>query len=269
MWGADELRRQRMDIKVFGERNTGTRAITRIIRHNSKSFVYQKKEADILGALGHLACIEKLIPIKGRYNQYIKDYAYLKKDLTWQWKHCATNFESLDKMENVHIVFMVRDPLSWLLSLYKNPYERFIEIPEEFGEFIHCEWKTSGRERLKRKTISPVKLYEKKLLYYRKFMKLLDENNITYSIIRLEDLIRDQKAEFQKIEKFLDSPQKKFEELKESTKSRNTSIDYYRNYYNNGLWRNEISIEVRRNFHFNAELMRWLNYDPHYYVDVE
>ena len=259
---------KRMDIKIFGERNTGTRAIARIIKNNSKSFVYTKKETDMFGVFLYLMHFFRLIRIKRKYKQYIKDHVYLKQNLTWQWKHCATNFESLDEVENVHFVFMVRDPLSWLLSFYKNPYERLIELPEQFGEFIHCEWKTSGRERLKRQTISSIKLYEKKLLYYKKFIKFLECNNVSYSIIRFEDLIHDQETEFRKIEKFLDSPEKEFEELKKSTKGRDKNIDYYKNYYDNRLWLHEISDEIRKDFHFNEELMRWLNYDARYYVDV-
>ena len=257
-----------MDIKIFGERNTGTRALAKIIANNSRSFVYEKKEAEMFGAFRHLLSAAKFLHVKRSYRQYVKDYIYLKQDLAWQWKHCATNFETLGDLKNVHFIFMVRDPLSWLLSFHKNPYERLIDLPEEFGEFIQCEWRTSGRERLNRRTFSPVELYEKKLLHYRKFMHRLEENNITYSLIRFEDLIRDQESEYQKIKKFLDSPLENFRELKRSTKNRPTDLDYYKNYYNNALWINEIPFEIRKKFHFNEKLMDWLNYDARCYVET-
>lgn len=257
-----------MDIKIFGERNTGTRAIVRIVRNNSKSIVYAKKQVEYFGNYRYLIAFAKFIKLKKTYIDNIIGHIYSKKDLVWQWKHCATNFETLGELKNVHFIFMVRDPLSWLHSFHKNPYEQLVEIPEKFGEFIHCEWKTSGRERMNKQVISPIKLYEAKLLHYRKFMRLLEDNGITYSIIRFEDLIRDQESEYQKIQPFLNSPNQYFEEFTESTKENSKNLDYYKNYYNNGLWRNEIPFEVRKNFHFNTELMDWLKYDARYYIDV-
>ena len=80
-------------IKIFGERNSGTNFINKLIKTNIKG-----------------------VPIMGN-SKWVGDY----KDGTG-WKHGTPNLELYNKMDDILFVFIIRDLNSWLKSMYVTPY---------------------------------------------------------------------------------------------------------------------------------------------------
>lgn len=196
-------------------------------------------------------------------NEKRADAVFNKYGERASWKHCATNFESAQLFENSYIIFTVRHPASWVLSLYQNPYHLLHKKPTSLGDFLHLDWKTVARERLGEKSFKPLSLYEEKINSYKSFCKILTLAKIPFSFVKFEDLILHQEKTFQTISSNFTNLEMEFSELRKSTKSRKKSLNYYKDYYGEELWRKEF-VDVREivNDMVNWDLFTEFNYSP-------
>jgi hypothetical protein len=90
-------------------------------------------------------------------------------------------------------------------------------------------------------------------------MAQLEHAGIPYQLVKMEDLILDQVGVFRRVSGMLDEPSTAFQELRSSTKSSSLSIEDYKNYYGNELWRVEIGSALPQlSALFSDELFDWL-----------
>src|SRR5436190_19953167 len=82
---------ERGAVKIFGERNTGTNALSQFIAQNSESLL-------IPGTFFQLPKVDpSVLKQKGRgETERLIDLAFSHQPPTFQWKHCATNFTNED-----------------------------------------------------------------------------------------------------------------------------------------------------------------------------
>lgn len=228
-----------MNIKVFGERNTGTNALISVIRENSSSKIYPSVLAEVSPETrAQLAMLMKLgISIKGK--EQLIDSGFKGQPILRQWKHAATYFETDSIPDDVHFIFMTRHPLSWLIGLYQKPYHILSPRPDSLLDFANMNWETVGRDNLQHKTFKPLELYVEKLRSYQHLISALKAKNIGYSVIKFEDFVTNQAKTFETLRPHLTNPANKFRELTKSTKESNKDSEFYHNYYLNEAWRKE------------------------------
>jgi hypothetical protein len=248
------------DFKIFGERNTSTNALRQIVESNSLSrccpSTSKELDPDLAGRLRRL-------PRRSRATVEAEiDRVFARYTDRESWKHCATSFENAAPFSGLQIFFLVRHPASWLLSLFKNPYHILGKRPDDLAGFLEYQWKTVGRERLGQATFTPLSLYQTKLRSYLAFCSALNEVEARYTFLRFEDLILSQRETFERIAPSLRQPAENFRELQDSTKSVRKSLDHYKAYYGEELWRAELSgLENRLNASVDWELFADFGYE--------
>ena len=226
-----------MNIKIFGERNTATIALLSMLRVNSKSFFYPGSIPEHFPNLVERNIFYRTIESSSveKKEKLIDDFFLDKSPLYW-WKHSCTNFDINDTYKGIHFIFTVRNPKSWLISLFKNPYHILVPKPKNLIDFSKMNWKILKRENLNDNFYTPIKLYEEKLKSYINLIKQLEKNNLSYSIVKFEDFVNNQNVIFNNLRQFLKLPNKSFVEFTTSTKDERKNSSYYRNYYKNDNW---------------------------------
>lgn len=95
-----------MIFKVYGERNSGTNFLTKLLTKNFK-------------------------------NIHIYDNIYITKKEVYAWKHSPPNYHFKQNNTDVVDFIILRELNSWLLSMFKNPYHLCWECPEKsFEKFL-------------------------------------------------------------------------------------------------------------------------------------
>jgi len=261
-----------MNIKIFGERNTGTTALEQNLKNNFPNNVFNgdlgiANKSKVNFTYLKLKLKRKLLRISKAKREKIEnnyDSFFDQISIHYQWKHCATNFnnEQLNEIskEKIHFLFTVREPLSWLNSLNKKRYHLLNKEPCSIENFMNSEIEIWKRENLAQKKLKPLLLYEKKIKSYIKFIDQLKELNLSYTVLRFEDLILNHQSCYERIAKDIGISGLLFEELVQSTKDKSKDLSFYKNYYSNRLWEQEISQDLLDNFSFDNKLMNWMGY---------
>lgn len=248
-----------MNIKVFGERNTGTNALISVLRNNSDSEVFPGTIDEIAPFATKKTSFMRRVGSSTRQIEAEVDKAFAGKPITHQWKHAATTF-SLDGIDNVHFIFTVRHPLSWLVSLYKNPYHLLAEKPDSLIDFMQMEWEVAARDNLPKASYKPLELYEEKLRSYTDLMARLDAKGMGYTVVKFEDFVQSQSQTFDAVKLYLKNPAQDFVEMTKSTKDSKKNADYYRHYYGNEIWREDVPDEVKAAATFDDALLARYGY---------
>ena len=226
-------------VKIFGERNTGTNALSRIIEENSDARCLPATSGEVNPFLGRIGNMDWL-PGK-RFRERLLDSVFEGKGPLCAWKHCATNFEDAAPFDGVLVLFTVRHPASWLVSLFKRPYQRLERQPDTLAEFVESKWETAGRERLGRAIFRPLELLQAKLDSYVSFADKLAQRGIAHQFVRFEDIVLNQASVYSSIAPKLENARADFEELQTSTKDRSKTLEDYRDYYGNERWRETLA----------------------------
>lgn len=228
-----------MKIKIFGERNTSTRALAQMLKNNSKSEFFPATMQDHSRLMAKVVSGLQRIGFPAGPREAIIDKVFEGRHLLDQWKHTATSFEVDGRVDGVHFVFAVRDPRSWLIGLFRKPYHMLVPKPESLVEFSQVDWKPVGRDNLPSASYRPLELYAAKLRSYLELIEQLERRNVTYSIVKFEDFVSGQDKVFDEIKPFLDSPADEFHEISKSTKDVGKDASYYAKYYSRQIWREE------------------------------
>ncbi|MES2119075.1 MAG: hypothetical protein V4513_00685 [Pseudomonadota bacterium] len=224
-------------VKIFGERNTGTNALTDMIELNSHSRCLPSVAKELEPQLARKISSRF---VSRRRREAIIDQIFSRHGPLESWKHRATYFPDAAVFDGTLVVFTVRHPASWLLSFWKNPYHTFGRVPDTIEGFLQHEWRTAEREGLDRILMRPLELYHAKLRSYLVLSEELSALQIPQSFIRFEDLILRQEEVFRKLSPVLDRPNATFAPLLQSTKDDRKGLDFYIAYYGRELWRKEL-----------------------------
>ena len=217
-------------IKVYGERNTGTNFLNKLLNLNFDIFLVKGTVPK------ELNYIIKIFPFK----EYLRDkyFELFKGNLGWKHRE-IDNVSLLKKSNNIYYITISKNPYSYLLSFYKRPYhnERLINLP--FREFINKTIYAVGRENEGHNYENVIDLWNKKNESYINLSK-----NISNVInIRYEDLlIAPNEVFFEISKKFnLNFKENEFVNFYESTKELGKDNNYYKDYYGKELWKSKLS----------------------------
>ena len=123
-------------IKVFGERNTGTRAVVRmLLDHKGVAPVspgYKKPDLDALATRinENLSGYHREL-----FNDALEDIRCSRLGGISAWKHAAPLVDESYAAKEASVLFLVRDPYSWIAAFFRNPYHARAPLPATLTAF--------------------------------------------------------------------------------------------------------------------------------------
>lgn len=225
-------------IKVYGERNTNTNYVSKLIELN----LNVKELSGVVPPA--IMKMQKILP----GNELVRDiYFYLTYSKNLGWKH--TCVKSLKKLNNYKLVVnsylafitITKNPYSWLLSLYRMPYHQYYSDKPPFETFLRRPWKTIGRDNVKQPMLkNPIELWNIKNKSYLQLSGKYTLNITTEIIFKNPASIINQISRQFSIERLSNG----FVNYESSTKDKSKNFNYYRNYYLSEKWRDEITSDA-------------------------
>jgi hypothetical protein len=231
-----------VEIKIFGERNTGTNALKALIETNSRSNVAPSVAREIDPHFDLKAKILSRLPTRYRASAteaYI-DRLFRKSSPKLAWKHSATRFNDVACFEGCLVVGTIRNPISWLVGLHRAPYHTLVPVPSAFSAFLDLEWQLCARDNLEASAVVPAELWNQKARSLLDLIEALQRRNLTHVLVRFEDFVMDQNSTFARLKEFLHEPAADCSIVKRSTKDRSKDHSYYADYYGQERWLKEI-----------------------------
>ena len=207
-----------MKFKIFGERNTGTRALKALIELNLGGDVLPSTEQEL--APERCPGVEK--------DEAAMDALFAGMPAALSWKHCATLFEDVESLDGVTVLITVKHPLAWLVSFFDRPYHW--RKAETVAEFAAQPWPTVQRERLGGQAFTPLELYRAKMGSY---LDLADK--VKTAFVRSEDIVLSPEKTLRKL-----GLEGEFRPLQQSTKDKAKTVADYAAYYGEERWRSRL-----------------------------
>lgn len=229
-------------IKVFGERNTSTNALSELLQQNGTAMLHPS-QVDELGFGTRLiaAASRKLVRDQAKREKAI-DAAFRRYGPLAAWKHCATRFGDVATFRDTLVVVCVRHPISWLLALHRRPYQSVGAVPDDFTEFLSMQWPTAERERLDGATLTPPQLYNAKLKSYLDLSAAMEADRQELHIVKFEDFATDQLAVFAGLANQIKGASAAPRPITKSTKDATKDAAFYKDYYGNNRWLADLSL---------------------------
>ena len=239
-------------IKIYGQRNTGTNYLARLVALNLRGRV-----------------LRGVLPWRvNRWlggNESARDLFFrLTLGRNLGWKHAVPpspgDVRRLRKdADAILFLTLTKNPYAWLLSLHRHPYHASHAVGE-FREFIDRPWPTVGRERRPGAFPSPMAMWNEKNAAY---LALAD--GLACANLRYEDLLSSPGAVIEEISAGhgIERVQEAFRNVEESTKAGGTSFQDYRAYYLEERWRADLPQEsiAAINAHLDTGLMQRIGYE--------
>ncbi len=234
-------------IKIFGERNTGTNYLSRLVERNLS-----------------VSLLPGTVPRRFCITESMRDaYIFVTRRRNLGWKHgMPMDYALLEKygrrLSGGRLIFLTlsKNPYAWLLSLYRRPYNS-LKKHQSFIDFLHRPWPPLKRDNYNGPFINPVDMWNKKNAAY------LDLNrHFPCANLRYEDLLKDPEREIRAVAGICRVPMQRFHNITQSTKEKDKNYDFYRQYYLEQKWKTQLdrtSIEFI-NRYADRGLMRRFNY---------
>jgi hypothetical protein len=222
-------------VKLYGERNSGTNYLSRLIHLNldvrEVRGVVPRKLYDLC----------RMLP--GR--EALRDmYFRLTYHRNLGWKHSRVlppeKLRRYRLAREVSFITLTKNPYAWLLSLHRRPYHQHIDKQPDLLTFLRTPWKIVGRDNCGRRPVNPVELWNMKNASYLPLARLGGLN------LTAESLLLDPEGAIRRIcDQFCLEPSgPTFHNFERSTKEAGKDHDWYRNYYLEERWREEIPADA-------------------------
>lgn len=232
-------------VKIYGERNTGTNVLKKLIEENSASQVLPSVTDEVMPAFRRIENVLARIPHSASLQDWCGDMVFRNQPPGMTWKHAATHFDDPSAFSDCLVLLLTRHPASWLLALHRHPYHIDLKKSTNLPVFLEEEFSLLGRDRLKCRTITPPHLWNSKMESYLTFIDQMEKHGIRHRVLKFEDLVTDQATVFSSIDEQLIDPARQISIVEKSTKDDSKNYEYYRNYYGNSLWATEIDEQSR------------------------
>ncbi len=188
-------------VKVFGERNTGTRALIRMLAAQKGVRMQPLGERGALNLPQNAefrAVIEETYKGKWRrvYRDALRDNEQAVACPTKAWKHALPVWDEAYGVKRAHVVFCVRNPYSWALSLARRPYHQKGPKTSSVLDFVTQPWLTVSRDNMAAVLRSPMELWNGKVTAYGAFMWAA---SVPARVIRFESFVADPEGEVREV----------------------------------------------------------------------
>jgi len=223
-------------LKIYAERNTGSRYLQYLVDQNLKVNKFQKP-AYLSWILGHISGQSQ----KSAINDFYHSVSFSRN---FGWKHsCVKPAETLQRTKlvrnkQVKFISITKNPYSWLLSLHRRPYtQHYNNKKPEFEDFLVTPWKPVKRDNLTGDIPSPMHLWNIKNASYTEL------RGLDYVALRFEDLLADPERVLTEVAENLNLSWRRssFSNYDESTKNTDQTTRDYQQYYLGERWRSKLS----------------------------
>lgn len=157
------------------------------------------------------------------------------------FKHTAPEFSPRFIEQEVGIIFLVKSPYSWLVSMFRRPHGMLLPKVDDFSLFLRRPWLTLARDNLPRVLASPVEMWNRKVAAYCRFGTAATQHGLPFCVLRFEDFVDDQLAALRAIRAVFGLPGELAVPIVSSTKESGLDMHYYRMYYSTRAWRSAFS----------------------------
>jgi hypothetical protein len=177
-------------VKVFGERNSGTNYLERLLKANF--------DVELLPGTRPMSHTEIAVRLNNvpKHDRAVLREAIIDDDIQrirytgLGWKHGAPDLATLRQSEEhvrkVLFVTIFRHPYTWLRSLHRRPYHSLLS-KVDFSSFIRSPWVSVRRDNIDRACLdNPVQLWNAKSAA---LLRLGNETQLTTVLICYEDLL--------------------------------------------------------------------------------
>lgn len=190
-----------MFIKVFGERNTGTHFLIKLLRNNTDAELLVHPDGASEETRKHFQNMLDCHPDITKGNPALRSVILERlidsdrtKDIPeyYGWKHAAVSADQLkdnSNFEKTLFVCLIRNPWRFISALHRRPYNLFPKPSADLTDFIQQPILTNARDNLTESYLSsPVDLWNKKTNSYLQLKKSCPTN---VAIAYYEDVICD------------------------------------------------------------------------------
>lgn len=174
-------------LKVFGERNTATRAVMQMLRnldHVSLGMPHRENpdlDALVEQAKAHL----NNMPLE-LFRDAIEDERWRRNGGMSDWKHAAPRIDNSYAILDASVIFLVRNPYSWIWSLAQRGYHSRTVWQPDFNRFIQTPWLCLKRDNIAPFLSSPMQLWNEKLARYRVFAQ---KAPVPSTVLKFEEFV--------------------------------------------------------------------------------
>ena len=258
-------------IKVFGERNTATRAVIRMIdaAPGIQGVAHEGVADETLEPYNDMIRqVEEVYkgPWKRVYREAIKDIRGETLGPLGAWKHGAPLYNAAYREFDVGVIFMVRNPYSWITSLHRRPYHNMGRRNGTLTEFVSFPWMTVGRDNVDKILPSPMLLWPLKLRAYETFKKAAYEDGVPCTWIRFEDFVQFPVKCLTDALKALALPPEGLRALTRPTKPYGKLPEERRSYYGKEVWRGALCCHSVKKIN---DLIDWSLAESHGYARLD
>jgi hypothetical protein len=222
------------EVKIFGERNSGTNLLETLLKQNTSCRLLP---GSVLGRPDIHGRISSLLSPVPALREIHADYVLREPAPRFAWKHAATNFSELDDLNDVTVLFLVKNPLSWLVSMTRRPHQFFGNLPNSPAKLADVRVQTRKRELLGCAVMTPLEIWQSKVRSYISLESLLKPRNEKVVFISFEELVSDQLATLSWLGEFVGGISKNPGPVLKSTKQSNLNAGDYENYYREEKWK--------------------------------
>jgi hypothetical protein len=234
-----------LKIKLFGERNTATRAVKQMLRATDGVTLFNTKRPDSMGNVewaNMMASINLYIQDDWRkvYVDALRDNVAHHNAPLAMWKHAAPVWHDDFAAQNVRTIFCVRNPYSWVLSMACKPYHMKAKRTGDFQTFIKRPWLTERRDNTDILLRSVMDLWNNKLRAYADFADQAELSAGEYAYLRFEDFVADPTAALTETLAQFGSVSVA-PAMRQSTKKNGKKLSDLQTYYKNEAWRDRLT----------------------------
>lgn len=249
-------------VKIFGERNTGTNYLYRLIDINFNVKLLRGTAPHLIYSFFKRLKEMHIIDEFSEFEEYLIDrYFDIKKTTNLGWKHAliSDTFRKFLKTyeEDTLFLTLTKNPYAWLLSMYRKPYH-YLRNVKSFQHFLSKTYTCVDRENA-RNFENPVIMWNEKNRSYLNLQKLKNAKSL-----RFEDLLRNPIMEVNEIAQRFNIKLLKedVENFENSTKDKKKSFNFYQEYYLKEKWKEELTKQDIRtiNRHLDKNIMKKFNY---------
>lgn len=233
-------------IKVFGERNTATRAVLRMVDAAPNLLDAGLVDLDEEDLAKYDVMIDQVTsiyagPWKRVYREAIKDLRARSSTPLAMWKHAAPIYDRAFRDHDAAVLFMVRNPYSWVQSLHRRPYHCMGRRQQALEDFLVFPWLTLGRDNVEPILSSPIYLWSLKLAAYERFAREAYEDGVACTTIRFEDFVQNPVFALTRALGQVDIDSGGLRSFPDATKPQGRVSSERKAYYLNELWREELT----------------------------
>lgn len=233
-------------VKVFGERNTGTRALLQMLRASGDvtlrmagagSVVEQERRAELADRISEqfTGAWRKL------YMDALRDNQRHVTDPLLTWKHAAPMWHGSFADHRASVIFMVRNPYSWALSMARRPYHIAGRQADNFEAFLTRPWLTQRRDNTDILLPDVLALWQAKLQAYRQFAKQAKANGVRTGILNFESFVADPVASARDVLLDCGIVSGNLRPARRNTKDKGRTLAEIQAYYAQECWRADLT----------------------------